>query len=327
MRLRMTLLAALALALPAAAQQPSFGPLTFEEGAPLQRISYTAMTEGADLTAVGTFTTDVYLGFSNIFEQDSSATHVLFMDMERLISAVTLRWGVVERLEIGGRATLETTGGGRLDSFVLRWHERLGFGQANRDRFPENQYAQRLTDGGGTVFLDVPSQALGLEDVRLFAKWRAAASADARSVLSLRAVTRLPAGSNLAGDERSDFAVMAIARLGVGAWYVHGLLGASTVRAPAQLQPVTRGSSRFLTVAVERSLGASIAAIAQLQAQTPVLQSFEHRELDRSSTNLVIGLAGRLGRTWRWDASFQEDVPADTPAIDFTLGLRVSRSW
>jgi hypothetical protein len=38
-------------------------------------------------------------------------------------------------------------------------------------------------------------------------------------------------------------------------------------------------------------------------------------------------MSGALGERWHWDASFQEDLPSDTPAIDFTLGLRVSRSW
>jgi hypothetical protein len=285
------------------------------------------MTEGADVTPVGTLATDIWLGFSNIFEQDSSATHVLFLDMERLITAVTLRWGVAQGLEVGGRATLETTGAGKLDSFVLSWHERLGFGQANRDRFPQNAYSQRLTDGSGTVFLDVPAQRLGLEDVRLFAKWSAARSSDGRTALSLRAVARFPTSSNIVTDERADVALMAIGRLGVGAWYAHGLLGASSVRASDVLDPILSGTSRFLTLAVERSLGASVAAIVQFQAHSPVLRSFDHRELDRAATNLVLGVAGRLGDSWRWDLSFQEDVPADTPAIDFTLGLRVSRSW
>ena len=103
---------------PLGAQVDAFGPLTSEEGGPLQRISYTPMTERAATLAPGVFSTDVWLGFSNIFEQDSADTHELFMDMERLLSTTTLRYGVIEGLEIGGRLTFETTGGGVLDSFI-----------------------------------------------------------------------------------------------------------------------------------------------------------------------------------------------------------------
>jgi uncharacterized protein DUF3187 len=315
--------------LPAAAlaQRPSFGPLTSEEGSPLQRISYTPMMEDADVTARGTFATDVWLGFSNIFEQDSSATHLLFLDMDRLISTVTVRWGAAERLEIGGRLTLETTGPGSLDSFILAWHNLFGFGNANRDRFPEDVYRQRLTKGGRETFLDIPRRTLGFGDARFFAKWRAVRSADERSVLAFRAVTLIPGNANLAGNRRADVAIMALGRLGVGAWYAHALVGGSTVRASPELEPILRDASFFLTLALERSLGRSVAALVQFQTQSAVLESFNHREIDRAPTNLVLGLAGRWGESWRWDASFQEDVPSDTPAIDFTVGLRISRTW
>ena len=90
----------------ASAQNPTHGPLTYEEGSPLHRISYTTMMEDASVTGRGAWSADVWFGFSNIFEQDSAATHVLFMDMERLVSTVTLRWGATDRLEEGyGKAT------------------------------------------------------------------------------------------------------------------------------------------------------------------------------------------------------------------------------
>ena len=117
-------------------QSPSFGPLSTEEGGPLQRISYTALTESADPVAPGSIRGDIWVGFSNVFEQDSSATHWLFMDMERLITATTVRVGVTDRFELGGRATFETTGGGVLDSFVSWWHTSLSLGNANRERYP-----------------------------------------------------------------------------------------------------------------------------------------------------------------------------------------------
>jgi len=311
----------------AAAQQPSFGPLTTEEGAPLQRISYTPMVEGSDVVTPGAVVTDLWLGYSNIFEQDSSATHVLFMDMERLLSVGTVRWGVRSGLEVGGRLTFETTGGGVLDSFVLWYHDRLGFGQANRDRFPKDQYQARLTDGGATEYIDAPSGTLRLDDIRLFAKWRAASSGDGRSVLSLKAATRIPTRTTGVADERTDLALMALGRLAVGAWYLHGMAGASTARASAPLRPIMRSGTVFLTIAAERSLGSSLAGVLEYQITSPLLRGFDHRELDWPASNVLFGLAGRAGPEWSWDVSFQEDVPPDTPSVDFTLGLRVSRAW
>jgi hypothetical protein len=285
------------------------------------------MMEGADVLGRGVWAVDSWMGFSNIFEQDSTATHVLFLDMARLISNVTVRWGVTESIEIGARMTLETTGGGKLDGLIVDWHERLGFGQANRDRFPEGGYRQSLTDGSQETYLDIPKRTLALEDVRASLKWRALRSEDGRSVLSLRAVARLPVGDDLQGRERGDVAAMALGRIGIGAWYAHAMVGGSTIRSSPELEPILRSASAFFTVAVERSLGSRLAALIQFQAQSAVLRSFEHRELDRAPTNLVFGFAGPLGASWKWDLSFQEDIPADTPAVDFTLGIRLRRTW
>jgi hypothetical protein len=308
-------------------QQPSFGPLAFEEGGPINRISYTPMMESADVVPVGAITSDVWLGFSNMFEHDSASTHFIFVDMERLITAATVRWGVAEGFEVGGRVTLETRSGGFLDPFLHWYHDILGMGQANRDRYPEEGYRYKLSDGTGNLFIQQDPQSLGLEDVRLFAKWRALSSADARSVLSLRAVTRLPTNENAVGRERADVGVMALARLGVGAWYIHGMFGASTARSAAAIGPALTDKAIFFSLAFERSLGSGIAGIFQYQYTTPALQGFDDRELDWPLSNIIFGVAGSWSDSWSWDVSFQEDMPADAPAIDFTLGARITHRW
>jgi hypothetical protein len=133
--------------------------------------------------------------------------------------------------------------------------------------------------------------------------------------------------SNTVGDGRAVAAAVALARVGVGEWYVHGMLGAGVVRASPELGALLRSWNGFFGLAVERALASRVSAVAQYQLASPVLRGFHHRELDWPSSNLVLGLAGRWGGGWSWDASFQEDVPADTPAIVFTVSLRVSRAW
>jgi hypothetical protein len=311
----------------AAAQASPRGPLTWEESNPVHRLASTPAFESADLIPRAEVALDMWLGWSNLFEQDSSATHVVFLDTERLLSAVTVRWGAASRLEVGGRITLETTGGGILDGLVHGYHEALSFGQANRDRFPRDQYAQRVTDGGGNPYVDLSRRTLGLADAQLFAKWGAFASSDGTSALSVRASVRVPTRTNRVARERADGALVAFGRFGGGPWYLHAMAGAVVVRAAPELEPVLRDASALFGVAVERSLGRSLAAVVQYQLATPMLRGFGHRELDWPSSNLIVGAAGRFGEAWSWDASFQEDLPADTPAIDFTMGIRVSRRW
>jgi hypothetical protein len=309
------------------AQRPSFGPLTFEEGAPVNRMSYTPVMESADVVPAGSVAASLYLGLANMFEHDSTATHFIFVDMERLITAPTVRWGVAEDLELGGRLTLETRSGGFLDGPVRWYHNLLGFGQANRDLFPEEGYRYELGDGSGTTYIDVAPTWLSLEDVRLFGKWRPLASADGRSVLSLKGTVRIPTAKNPVGEERTDVGLMALGRLGLGAWYVHGMLGASTVRAASAIGPMLADRSVFFSFALERSLGARVAALFQYQLSTPALEGYDNRELDWPLSDVIFGFAGAFGDGWGWNFSFQEDLPADAPAIDFTVGAAISRRW
>ena len=309
------------------AQAGSFGPLTFEEGAPLQRMSYTHATDVADPLPRGTLQTDVWMGYSNIFERDSTGTHDLFLDLERLISTAGVRYGVADALEVGGRLSWETSGGGVLDDFISEWHQTLGLGNADRAKYPSGRYIQRLRDQGGVVRLDVPQRTLGLDDVRLFAKWRVLGSTGGSRVLSVRAVARFPTQANQVGPQRSDVALMALTRLSWNRWHLHGTVGGATVRVAKDYDGLLRSSSWFADLAVERNLTGSFSALAQYSLATPRLRGIGQPEVDGAPGNLLFGAAGSLGSSWRWDVSFQEDVPAMSPSVDFTLGIGIRRSW
>ena len=60
---------------------------------------------------------------------------------------------------------------------------------------------------------------------------------------------------------------------------------------------------------------------------SPLMKGFGDSEIDGGTGNLVFGMTGGLGDRWRMEASFQEDIPASSPAADFTLVLGVRRTW
>lgn len=306
----------------------SLGPLRAGEGSPVQRLAYTPVMDGAELLGTGALSVELRNGLSNIFEQDSSANHLLFVDMERLLTSVVVRYGLTDRVELGVSVTVETTGGGVLDGPVSGMHNALGLGNGDRDAFPPDAYRQLLERADGLTVLEARPRTLELDEVRLMGRWQALASGDGRSILSLRGDLRLPRNHNLAADEGADGAVAALGRLGVGErWHLHGMLGASYHRVDPVLEGVLNAGGWFATVGAERSLGSSLAALVQLGTQSPVLRGFGEREIDWPSTNIVLGLAGALGRSWRWQLFLQEDLPADTPAVDFTLGIGVRKVW
>jgi hypothetical protein len=268
-----------------------------------------------------------WMGYANIFEQDSAATHDLFLDLERLVTTASVRWGASDRLELGARAAFETTGGGILDAFVSGWHTKLGLGNGNREKYPFGVYAMRLSEGSRDIPLYAPRQTMALEDIRLFAKWRAWGSADGRKLVSVQGVTRVPAEEDLFGSRRTDVALMALGRVSWTRWHFHGTVGGSSVRAARDADGLLRSGTFFADAAFERRLAPWVSGVLQLSMSSPTLRGFGDPELDGWPVNFVFGLTGRVHDGWQLDVSFQEDIPPNTSAVDFMLGIGVRKSW
>lgn len=317
------------LAFPAtsAAQLPSQGPLTAEEGAPLQRLGFTPTVEGAQITPRGAVRAELWMAYGNVWEQDSSAVADVFLDLERLITAATFRVGVWERLELGVRATVERTGGGFLDGTVTGLHRFLGAGDRNRPEYPRHAYGQWLRDADGTVLVDIPQRASpALEDLRVFAKWGAYASPDGRRAVSLKGSIRVPTADNTVGRERADAALTVMGQVGWRGWYLHGLVGGTTVRRSPELDSVLRGSHWTFMAGAERPLHPGLSLLVQATGSTQILRDLGDHDVDGAPTNVVFGVVGRRG-AWRWEVAMQEDAPARGPSTDFMVQFGLSRNW
>jgi hypothetical protein len=302
--------------------------LTSEEGAPLQRLGFTPTMEGAALTPRGALRADVWMGYGSIWEQDSSAVANVFLDMERLLTAATLRVGVDEAFELGARATLERTGGGFLDGTIMRFHRFLHMGDRNRPDYPRNRYGQWLRDADGTLLVEIPQRATPtLVDVRLFARSALVASADGGGALAAKAEVRIPTAHNTLGAERTDVALTLMGRAAWRGFYVHALLGGTTVRRSPELADVLRDRQWVGMLGAERPLTPGLSVVTQLTGSTQLLRDFGDHDVDGALTNLVFGLVGRTRGGWRWEAGMQEDVPARGPSNDFTVQVAVGRSW
>lgn len=315
------------LAAPAAAQHPSRGPLTFEEGYPLQRMGYTPMLEAPDPVAPGNVRLDLWMGFSNVFERDSSATHDVYLDLERFIYTATLRYGLAADWEVGGRLTWEHTGGGFLDRFMVDFHDALALGSRFRRDYPYGDYRLTVHDADGDLRVDIPKRFFALEDVRLFAKWQAYEGDDGRSAVSLRAVARVPTANDQLGTERADAALMAMGRRPWRGWYVHGGLGFLTVRSSPELDDLMRDWTWLFYFGVERPFTDSLSGIIQYVESKHVFLPVGDSDVDNALANVVLGVAGTARNGWTWQISMQEDHPPRGPSQDFQFQLAFTKTW
>jgi hypothetical protein len=66
--------------------------------------------------------------------------------------------------------------------------------------------------------------------------------------------------------------------------------------------------------------------VAQFLGGSRYASGFGFAELDHMPFNLALGARGRLA-AWTWQVSFTEDVPPNSPSVDFTLDLSLARVW
>lgn len=303
----------------------SLGPLHAEEYVPLARLGSTPIMEGASTLPSGALEASVTLAYGNQFQSDSSATHDLQVDLERLLTAVDVRWGVTDGVEVAGRLSFETTGGGFLDGFIDRFHDVLGVNEPTREQTPRNRYLQRLRDGTGATVVEVPARGFTLEEVRLRARWRILGRRSSGAALTIRGGVRIPAADNTVGDEAPEASLSVLARVALGRMHLHGMVGSATVAGAPEI-PERRRAQMFGAVAAEVGLSRSVAAVVQAGLGTSRLRNFSGRAVDGPRASLLAGLRGRHGR-WGWQAGFQEDLPGWGSSADFTLLLGVSRRW
>lgn len=301
----------------------SLGPIQAEEYTPLARLGSTPMVEGASTLPAGTLETSVTLAYGNHFQFDSAATHDLQLDLERLVTAVDVRWGVSEALEVAARLSFETTGGGILDGFIDRFHDVLGVDEPTREETPRNAYRQRLADGTGTTLVEIPARRFALEDVRLRGRWRFLGRSRRGSALAVRAGVRIPTAGNAVGDEAPEADLSILGRVSGGRLHLHAVVGGATVAGAPDISG-RREAQLFGAAAAEVGLSPSVSGLLQAGFSTSRLRGFEGREVDGPHTSVLAGLRGRHGR-WGWQAGFQEDLPGLGSSADFTLVLGVSR--
>ena len=314
---------------PAVAQETSrpLGPLRGVERNPLYRLFLTPVVDDADLVAAGHFAVTFSTAYSNIFERGDSPTHSIVFDLERLATAVTVRFGLGADFEAGLRFGTQSNWGGFLDPFIQRLHGFFGLPNADREQTANGSYGVFISDlQTFDLLMKVPS-GTSVDDPVAHLKWRVAGRSGSPSALALELSGKLPLGSEAVSSGRADLGVELSGRRSWAHTHLHASVGAVLLAASSELHRFMRGVAGIASLALERRVTGSVAVVAQVQGGTPYARRFDAADLDGIPMNLVLGLAGEVPGGWTWQASFAEDVPPFGPSVDFTLDIQLSRHW
>lgn len=304
------------------------GPLRVAERNPLYHLFLTPVVEGSDVLEPGAWRARIASGYSNIFEYNFSDAFEQRFDVERSSTTFSLARGFGGGLEIGASAGIQHSWGGFLDPIIQGVHDLFDLPNADREKVENGQFDLFLGSrvGSGQTYLNAGS-GLAIEAPRIWVAWRLLGDPLQRSEVTVRGTVKLPLGDTDASSRGTDLAGEIAARWSWARTHLHLSAGMLRLDAPAVLDPIMREGAWFGSAAVERNVSESVSLIGQFFGGGQYARGFGFRELDDLPLNLAIGLRGRAGEGWRWQVSFTEDVPPNSPSIDFTLDLALSRTW
>ncbi|WP_405285548.1 DUF3187 family protein [Gaopeijia maritima] len=305
-----------------------FGPLRVAERNPLYHLFLTPTVRGSAVLERGETRMALSTAYSNIFEYNASTTFLQIFDLERSSTVISLARGLGAGFEVGGVVGFQHNWGGFLDPAIQGLHELFGFPNADREKVQNGGFGIYLGSRSRTpeVFLDLPP-GTGLEAPRVWAAWRAAGGARRAGELTFRTLVKLPFGDHRASSRTTDWAVEAAGRRSWGGTHLHLSAGVVRFGLPPRLEPIMRDGAWFGSVAVEQRVADGIALLAQFFGGSRYAAGFGIDELDNLPLNLSLGGRGRFGDAWSWQVSFTEDVPPNSPSVDFTVDLMIARSW
>ncbi len=304
------------------------GPLRVAERNPLYHLFLTPTVRGTEVLATGGWRVGLSTAYSNIFEYNASESFFQLFDLERSTTVVSLARGLGGGVEVGASLGLQHNWGGFLDPAIQGLHDLFGLPNADREKVENGDFGVYLGSrvGRTQVYLDLPP-GTGMEAPRMWVAWKVAGGPDARGDVTLRTTVKLPYGDHRASSRGTDVAAELALRRSWGATHLHLSGGVVRFDLPERLAPIMRDGAWYGSVALEQRVLEGLSLLGQFFGGSRYASGFGFAELDNLPLNLSVGGRGTLGEAWRWQISFTEDVPPNSPSVDFTVDVALTRVW
>lgn len=267
-----------------------------------------------------------YFVSNNAFSETAASGESMIWDGETASYSVKLRYGVLDRLEVGLDVPYVQHSGGYLDSTIRKFHSIFGYSNDRQKEFEKNQIHYKVDDNGNALY-ETKGSSHGLGDIRFTAGIPLLpGSADSRRYLTVRSVLKLPTGDSAdllgsggtdvsAGLAYSDFELLKSINVVLGANLGLVYLGDSDVLSDMQKNYAGYG-------------GASIDWIAakwlELKLQLDMHSAIYDSELLQLGTSLQLLAGGtvHLPGDVLLDLGISEQLSTDaTPDVGFYLML------
>jgi len=304
-------------------------PFRVTNQSPLVMIHPLPAESSSVIAPQGKFFSAVTFDLANNYTSSSSGTESILLDGESYRWALSTRYGLTDKLEVGIEIPWLDYSGGFLDSFIIDWHDTFGMPQGGRDNAPKNKLKYSYTKSGSQRLL-MDSSGSGPGDIVLTGgmKLYEEKPVAVHDSLALRATIKLPTGDSDALRGSGAFGGT-VSLCGASnhftEWGALGLYGSVGGMVSAQgdvLKEQQEPVAAFGTVGLGWGPAPWISFKVQINANTPLYKNSSLAELSKSAVMLVTGGALQLPGDYQLDIGVSEDISVATaPDVAFHLGL------
>lgn len=311
---------ALLCGLPLSAGAEGFGPFPVRNFQALDQLVLAMPGERAAVLRKGDF--DVRLEVANTasIARDQEEQADVSMKFETVRTGLFLRYGLMDRLEIGAEIPGYHRYGGFMEGAIIGVERGTTGVSPPRKALQDTGYAFNIANGGRTLFKGSEG-ATGLGDVSFYGKYQVLKETASLPALSLRVGVKAPTGDRgqVFGSGHPDAGIgFALEKTIAASWILYanmnGVFPTGRI-AGLSLQPVVSG-----LVAVEYLWTENFSITAQFDYYSPPFHGTGTRVLDKGVTETVLGVSYRVLPGLLWQLYGVENVDFITgSAADFTL--------
>ena len=274
----------------------------------------------ASVLRPGAWHAELAVAAANSFASSHTASENIFLDGETYRVALRLRRGFGEGYEWTLELPWIEHSGGRLDGFIIRWHEFFSLPQGGRDQAERDRllYSYRR-EGAERVRLSEPVAGPG--DVRV--GLARSLSRDQRRPLAVRVELKLPTGDpgRLTGSGAADLALWVSGASpvpGTLTWSAFGGAGVAVLGRGDVLPELQHRGIPFASAGIGWRALPALAFKVQVDAHRALYARSDMPELGHTAVQLGLGGSLSLGAASELEFVVYEDIAVET-VPDVTL--------
>ncbi len=308
-----------------AARAEGFGPLPVRNFQPIQLLFLGMPGDRAEVLKKGRLDVRVELAETSTVFNEHTAHASVVMKFEQLRSGLLLRYGVLDRLEVGIEVPALYRYRGFMEGIITATERATTGLSPPRAALRDRGFAYDLTVGGQSRFSGTDG-GLGLGDTTLLGKYQFLSQSGVLPAVSLRLAVKMPSGDEgrFFGSGHPDVGVgLAAEKTVAGRWILYGNVNGvfPTGRAGGfALRPFMSAIA-----AVEYLWAKDLSVTAQFDYYASPFHGTGLKLLDRGVTESAVGFTYRLRPNVLWQVYGVENVDfIRNSAADFTLSTVVT---